>query len=289
MASERRFMAQRERKLPMAQIYYLESDTACSTTDGTRLFVSLEVQLIPRKYYNETNQILVVDASSRRWKRFALPLDQRGHCMEWHAGLLYVAGGIVPGLAGGEGPLSYLDSLRAYNEATGSWEDLPPMPHAMAPYASGVIGNRLFIAGGECQSEGVLSTTLLIYDIATRTWELGPPLPVDPDRREIPSRGVVVDEKLFVLLFSSRSMLVYDPHSESWAEEAAPPNRDIWAHSCVHNGRLVDISRELIGDRWDRSLQHVMFERTTDGSWSRCEFDGTGLGYAYVAESVLLG
>ena len=75
----------------------------------------------------------------------------------------------------------------------------------------------------------------------------------------------------------------------AWTEEAAPPNFDIYAHSCVHNGRLVDISREEIGNRWDRSLQHVMFERATDGSWSHCEFDGTGLSYAYVAESVLLG
>ena len=106
----------------------------------------------------------------------------------------------------------------------------------------------------------------------------------------MPLHAVVVDGKLFVL-FSSRSTLIYDPNSESWTEEAAPPNRDIYAHSCVHNGRLVDISTEIIGDRWDRSLQHVMFERATDGSWSRSgeEFDGTELSYAYVAESVLLG
>ena len=106
----------------------------------------------------------------------------------------------------------------------------------------------------------------------------------------IPKRGVVVDEKLFVL-FSSRPTCVYDPHSESWTEEAAPPNVDMYGHSCVHNGRLVDISTEVIGDRWDRSLQHVMFERATDGSWSRSgeEFDGTELSHAYVSESVLLG
>ena len=116
------------------------------------------------------------------------------------------------------------------------------MPHAMMPHASGIIGNRLFIAGGmgswQSDPEGMLRNALLIYDIPTRTWQFGPPLPVE-DHSDMPLHAVVVDGKLFVL-FGDRSTLVYDPHSESWTEEAAPPNRDIYAHSCVHNGRLVD-------------------------------------------------
>ena len=90
----------------------------------------------------------------------------------------------------------------------------------------------------------------------------------------MPLHAVVVDGKLFVL-FSSRSTLIYDPLAESWTEEAAPPDGSK-EHACVHNGRLVIVSGR------------GMFERATDGSWSRCEFNRTGL-LTLVSESVLLG
>ena len=106
-----------------------------STTDGgARLFVTTR--------RSRPSQILAVDASSRRWRRFAtLPRARDAHCAEWHAGLLYVAGGSC------RGELS-INSFHVFNEATGLWEDLPPMPHACMMAASGVIGNELFIAGG---------------------------------------------------------------------------------------------------------------------------------------------
>ena len=66
-----------------------------STTDGgSRLFVS-SLELVP----NQRERIMAVDVSSCRWKCVtALPMVFRenslpGHCMEWHGGLLYVAGG----------------------------------------------------------------------------------------------------------------------------------------------------------------------------------------------------
>ena len=64
-----------------------------STTDrGSRLFVSTE------QPGATPSQILAVDVSSRRWRPFATPpRNQRYHCMEWHGGLLYVAGGHTRG------------------------------------------------------------------------------------------------------------------------------------------------------------------------------------------------
>ena len=94
-----------------------------STTDGgARLFVSTTYRR------GQPNEILVVDASARRRSRFAtLPLNQHFQCLAWHGGLLYVAGGLGEA---SDGPNGYLNTLRAFNEATGSWEDLPPMPRA---------------------------------------------------------------------------------------------------------------------------------------------------------------
>ena len=84
-----------------------------STTDGgARLFVSSR----------GPNQILAIDVSSCRWRRLTTsPLEQSGYCMEWLGGRLYVAGGRKQGL---------LNTLHAFNETTGLWDDLPPMPHA---------------------------------------------------------------------------------------------------------------------------------------------------------------
>ena len=88
--------------------------------------------------------------------------------MEWYAGRLYVIGGLGEDL---------LDSFCVYNEATRSWDDLPPMPVACCCASSGVIGDQLLIAGGGDWSY----TTLQIFDLTTGSWRLGPPL---PERRD---------------------------------------------------------------------------------------------------------
>ena len=214
-----------------------------STTDGgARLFVT-----------TRPSQILAVDASSRRWRRFAtLPRNQRFQCMEVHGGLLYVAGGSRRGEPA-------INSFHVFNEATGLWEDLPPMPHACRMAASGVIGNELFIAGGDNVSSQL--RVVQIYDIATRTWRVGAPPQgwSNPGSGARKTKGVVVDGKLF--LFSSRlqSPLVYDPQSNTWTEEAVPEIHGTSVlHACAHEGRVVVVL-------WNGEA----FERAADGSWSR--------------------
>ena len=130
-----------------------------STTDrGTRLFVSTMARDGP-------NQILAVDASSRRWRRITdLPLNPADHCIEWHGGLLYVAGG--QRRTGN----AIVNSLHVYNEVTNSWEELPPMPHACALATSGVIGNHYSLR--VVHSREVLAQRNN-RQYPTRTWRVG--------------------------------------------------------------------------------------------------------------------
>ncbi len=236
-----------------------------STTDGaTRLFVCTWRLNAP----DIAPDIWSVDASSRRWRHFAtLPLNYSAHCMEWHDGRLY--------FAGGRHKHRYNDSLHAFNETTGLWEELPPMPHACANAASGVIGNELFIAAGD-RENGVATSTLQIYDITTRTWRFGAPL---PDNR-VRACGVVADGK-FLLIRSRRrqSTFVYDPQSNTWTEEAVP-----WGearrvrHACAHDGGVF----VCLDDG-------TAYRRATDSSWSTGEYGGTYSHYGSVSGSVLLG
>ena len=102
-------------------------------------------------------------------------------------------------------------------------------------------------------------------------------------------KGVVADGKLFVIstvVDSSKDLLVYDPQSNSWTEEAPPPTvtnpddaPDVWItvnSACAHKNRLVVF---LSSGR--------AFERANDGSWSPLEF-AAALSDDDLVESVIL-
>ena len=133
----------------------------CATTDGgARMFVTTW-----RHANGGPTLVLAFDGSSRRWSHFAtLPLHQSLHCLAWHGGLLYVAGGVE-----WESDRD-LNTLQAFDETTGLWEDLPSMPFACTDAAGGVLGNQLFIAGGigREEDEYPILSTLQIYDFTTR-------------------------------------------------------------------------------------------------------------------------
>ena len=241
-------------------------NTFCSSTTvaGARLFVST---MEPGPHL-----ILAVDASTRRWSRFAtLPLSQSLHCMEWHGGLLYVAGGV------GEDNSHSINTFQAFNEATGSWEDLPPMPYACALAISGVIGNELFVAGGIGNNFDL--STLQIYDFTARTWRLGAPLP----HTEWGECGVVVDDgKLYLVAIPGRTrrMMVYDVQSNTWTEQQGPPyERTAGVFSAfAHNDRIVALNEA-----------GSAFQRGTDSGWSRFDLADVRAGENAIAGSVLLG
>jgi len=246
-----------------------------STTDGgDRLFVSTT------RTHGLPYEIFAVDASARRWSPFAtLPLNQRLHCTEWHGGLLYVAGGKPEDFG------ASLNTLHAFNETTGLWDDLPPMPHACARAASGVIGNELFIAGGRYDGNNL--STLQIYDITARTWRLGAPLP----NAQHGAYGIVVgDGKLYLVpsrVSTVQSTLVYDVQSNTWTEQSLPPQErgaqyGGLMYAFAHKGSIVVMySSGLVFHRGTGSDQN---------NWSLFDLDvASDAVYGALAGSVILG
>ena len=152
---------------------------------------------------------------------------------------------------------------------------------------------QLYIAGGRTE-QGMFSArpllTLQIYDIATRTWRLGPQLP-PPGPRSIGCVGAfgqVMDGKL--VLVKHGVLLTYDPQSETWAESASYPSEGRYPprmhHACVHNGRIIVFMEN-----------GSAFARAADGSWATYEgaaavgppVFGLLAPQHYASESVLLG
>ena len=276
-----------------------------TTTDGARLIFSAFPPPAAANNYSPREDVFVVEASSPnpyapiQWRQFAtLPQNQQFmRSIEWHDGCLYVFGGCNDGAGhdtedpGGPGTL-FFDSLHVFREATGLWEQLPPMPHACIFATSGIIGDCLYVAGGFIGhtpgNPGASDlSTLQIYDIASRTWRLGAPM--DPRfRANYGGHGGlrVLDGKLFVI--GMKALLFYDPQSNVWTvEQTELPWHDDMAEfsprvvsAFPHQGRIVVF---LSND--------TAFERDTDGSWSRYKVaKGSGFWYDMGgAASVLLG
>ena len=218
----------------------LDGDT---TTDGRRLF------FICRNVPSGPNQRLIyaLDAISGQCSRFAsLPPNRALSCMEWHAGRLYVAGGIDS-----HHHHAIVSSFCVYNEATGSWDALPRLPVGCYAASSGIIGDQLLIAGGD----GTYNT-LQIFDFTTGQWRLGPPLP--QGRYNTPS--VVSEEKLFLLDQNQSIMLIYDPRSDAWTQERLP-FRGPWKCACAHDGRIIAFLRN--GSAYERGGSYWSAYRCT--------------------------
>ena len=86
-----------------------------------------------------------------------------------YRGKVYVVGGYT-----GRGDLrGEVSSLFRYDPRRDRWSRLPDAPTKRAALAVGVIGGKLYAAGGANAQDGALAT-LEIYDFARRRWSRGP-------------------------------------------------------------------------------------------------------------------
>jgi N-acetylneuraminic acid mutarotase len=114
------------------------------------------------------------DLRRNRWRRVAdMPLALNHPAAAAWRGRLYVVGGYT---GAGGGLAGESAALLRYDPARDRWSRLPPMPTPRAALAVGVIGNRLYAAGGAAGGRAL--TTLEVFDLRRRRWRSGPPLRV---------------------------------------------------------------------------------------------------------------
>lgn len=113
------------------------------------------------------------DVAANHWTRVrSMPLTLNHAAATAYRGALYVLGGYT----GSTGLSGETNALLRYDPARNSWTRLPPAPTPRAALAVGVLGGRLYAAGGA--RRGVPLRTLEVFDFATRRWSTGPPMRV---------------------------------------------------------------------------------------------------------------
>jgi serine/threonine-protein kinase PknK len=162
------------------------------------------------------------DTSADQWSELApLPLALHHSAAVAYHGALYVVGGYAADQQGFERSDGLaLAILLKYRPKTDTWTELPAPPTKRGAFAVGVIGGKLYVAGGNNVTEGELAR-LEIYDFHTRHWSRGPDMGLA--REHI--AGAVSDGKLYVIGGRTDSAYLlgnvarvdrYDPVTREW-------------------------------------------------------------------------
>ena len=159
------------------------------------------------------------DIRRDRWRRVAdMPVALNHAAAVAHRGRIYVLGGY----SARTGLSREVATLYRYEPNNDRWRRLPSAPTARAALAAGVIGRRLYAAGGA--ADGTALTTLEIYDFKRRRWRSGPDMATARDHLA----GAVAGGRFYALAGRSAGtnfdvVEAYDPRERRWRR--VPPMR----------------------------------------------------------------
>jgi N-acetylneuraminic acid mutarotase len=170
------------------------------------------------------NTVQVYDPARDAWD-YAPPLPVPTHHTVAAAvdGLLYVIGGEVSptGIAAQD---VFVNTVYAFDPATGEWSPRAPMPTARSAMAAGVIDGRIYVAGGRPPR----GHDFAVYDPGADTWTVLPDLPTARNHLA----AAAIGGKLYVAggrfgagvgSEMTAALEVYDPASGAWTAAAPLP------------------------------------------------------------------
>jgi N-acetylneuraminic acid mutarotase len=130
------------------------------------------------------------DIERDRWRRVkSMPIGLNHPAATAYRGDIYVLGGYS-----GRGLNDEVSSFFRYDPSTNRWSRLPRAPTKRAALAVGVIGRKLYAAGGANSAQGALKR-LEIFDFKRRRWSRGPDMRTAREHLA----GVVADGMFYVL------------------------------------------------------------------------------------------
>ena len=173
---------------------------------------------------------------------------------------------LAGGLVLGEDLDDPLRSVEVFDPASMAWNSLPDMPHASFWATAGMIGSKLYVAGGKTYEEQRVTCLicLQIYDTTLNAWELGPDMPEHLHN----ASAAVVRGKLYIAGRSKTTKsyvcVYFTPESMEWKYTApVGPVSDGLGGSRVH---VVNHNKSL----W------VLYTNITDSEnyWRQLQNDG---------------
>ena len=168
--------------------------------------------------------------------RTAMPTARYGPPAGVIGGKLYVASGCCVTY---NSPYTRFKTLEVYDPVSNDWSTLSDIPLGVYGAAAGVIGGKLYSAGGAQASGNV--TNLQIYDPATDAWSTGAPM--------LPAGSGMAAAVLGGKLYAAGGMnapntagvttlRIYDPVADSWTTGADLPMARTFAGAASLNGKI---------------------------------------------------
>lgn len=190
----------------------------------------------PHEYSAElqANQLLRLNlARPDKWEVVAEGPRRTGLAMVAYQNKLYRIGGWeAKNKTGEKWELHSSTDFARFDEKTGRWQNLAPLPHGRSSHDAALIGSRLYVVGGwelKGRGEGTWHDTAYVCDLAQEQpqWQeiAKPPF----RRRALAAAGF--DGKLYVIGGIDDSnepttgMNVYDPQSNVWSKGPAVPGQ----------------------------------------------------------------
>jgi hypothetical protein len=176
------------------------------------------------------------DIERDRWRRVAdMPVALNHAAAVAYRGRVYVLGGY----SSPTGLNQEVATLYRYNPERDRWRRLPSAPTARGALAAGVIGGRLYAAGGAAGGRAL--TTLEIYDFKRGRWRSGPDMATAREHLA----GAVARGRFYALAGRSGGANfavaeAYDPRARRWrAVPAMRKERGGIGAATVRGGRIV--------------------------------------------------
>jgi N-acetylneuraminic acid mutarotase len=108
------------------------------------------------------------------------------------------------------------------NSGESFWSDGPDLPSPVSEHSAVILGEKIYIIGGEDLIEGGRTNIVRVFDIKSNQWSIAPPLPVPLDHSGVSTDG----SRIYVVGgFSGTggkeptdSLFIYDPKTNQWQE-----------------------------------------------------------------------
>jgi len=182
---------------------------------------------------------------------------------------IYVIGGYYYSKSSG---VSIFNSVEIYDVKTDTWSKGKSMPTARHSFAASVVGDKIYIIGGENQSRKSVDA-VEIYDTTTDTWSTGESMPT----ARYYTTSSKVGDKIYVIggydnsNYNARvydTVEIYDTQTDTWStgQSMLTPRR------CLTSSAVGDKIYAIGGeDNKDNIVNAIEIYDTKTNSWSTGE------------------